>query len=81
MSVPDPKRTLPTLVLHCEGDRICSIDEGRYMAALIPGARFVTLEGNNHVVLEGTPAFDRFITEINDILQETAANERTTPQV
>ncbi len=62
--------TAPTLVLHCEGDRLAPLDEGRRMAALIPGARFVTLEGNNHVVLEGTPAFDVFIGEINAFLQE-----------
>ena len=62
--------TAPTLVMHCEGDRICQLDEGRRMAALIPGARFVTLDGNNHVVLEGTPAFDQFITEISGFLKE-----------
>jgi len=62
--------TVPTLVMHCEGDRICPLDEGRRMAALIPGARFVTLDGNNHVVLEGTPAFDQFITEISGFLKE-----------
>ncbi len=72
MDITDLARriTAPTLVLHCEGDRICPLDEGRRMAALIPGARFVTLEGNNHVVLEGTPAFDVFIGEINAFLQE-----------
>ncbi|MCZ6863907.1 MAG: alpha/beta fold hydrolase, partial [Alphaproteobacteria bacterium] len=62
--------TAPTLVMHCEGDRTCPLDEGRRMAALIPDARFVTLDGNNHVVLEGTPALDRFITEISTFLQE-----------
>lgn len=62
--------TVPTLVLHCEGDRMAPLDEGRRMAALIPGARFVTLEGNNHVVTEGTPAFDGFIREIETFLQE-----------
>ena len=46
------------------------LDEGRRMAAVIPGARFVTLEGNNHVVTEGTPAFDGFIQEIEAFLQE-----------
>lgn len=61
---------VPTLVLHCEGDRICPLDEGRRMAALIPGARFVTLEGNNHVVTEETPAFGGFIREIETFLQE-----------
>jgi class 3 adenylate cyclase/pimeloyl-ACP methyl ester carboxylesterase len=62
--------SVPTLVMHCEGDRNCPLDEGRRMAALIPGARFVTLEGNNHVVLEGTPAFDEFIREIDAFLKE-----------
>lgn len=62
--------TVPTLVLHCEGDQICPLDEGRRMAALIPGARFVTLEGNNHAVTEGTPAFKGFIREIEAFVQE-----------
>ncbi len=62
--------SVPTLVMHCVGDRSMPIDEGRRMATLIPDARFVTLEGNNHIVLEGTPAFDRFITEINTFLRE-----------
>jgi len=53
----------PTLVLHCAGDRVAPVEEGRLMAKLIPGAMFVELPGNNHVVLEGTPAFDRFFEE------------------
>jgi class 3 adenylate cyclase/pimeloyl-ACP methyl ester carboxylesterase len=61
---------VPTLVLHSEGDRICPIAEGRRMAAQIPGARFVTLKGNNHVVIEGTPAFEGFIEEIEAFLKE-----------
>ena len=54
---------VPTLVLHCVGDRVVPIDEGRLMAKLIPGAMFVELQGNNHVLVEGTPAFDRFFEE------------------
>jgi class 3 adenylate cyclase/pimeloyl-ACP methyl ester carboxylesterase len=54
---------VPTLVLHCEGDRIAPIDEGRRTAKLIPGASFVKLPGNNHVPLAGTPAFDQFFEE------------------
>jgi class 3 adenylate cyclase/pimeloyl-ACP methyl ester carboxylesterase len=61
---------VPTLVLHCVGDRMCSLDDGRRMAALIPGARFVALEGNNHVPMEGTPAFDAFIEEADAFLAE-----------
>jgi pimeloyl-ACP methyl ester carboxylesterase len=62
--------SVPTLVLHCVGDRMCPLDEGRRMAALIPGARFVALEGNNHVPIERTPAFDAFIEEVNTFLAE-----------
>ena len=58
----------PTLVAHCRDDRMCPLAEGRRMAGLIPGARFIELEGANHVVLEGTPAFDHFFEELNSFL-------------
>ena len=38
------------------------------MAAGIPGARFVALEGNNHLVLEGDPGWSRLLDEINSFL-------------
>ena len=44
------KVSVPTLVLHCEGDQRVPLTEGRLMAALIPNARFVALPGNNHVL-------------------------------
>ncbi len=53
----------PTLVLHCQGDRVAPIEEGRLVAKLITGAAFVELPGNNHILIEGTPAFDRFFEE------------------
>lgn len=59
---------VPTLVLHCAGDRVVPIEEGRLIARLVPDARFVELPGNNHVVLAGTPAFDRFFEEIRAFL-------------
>jgi hypothetical protein len=34
------------------------------MAAGIPGAKFVALQGNNHVLLEQDPATSRFFEEI-----------------
>jgi pimeloyl-ACP methyl ester carboxylesterase len=60
--------SVPTLVLHCKGDRVSPLDEGRYMARLIPGASFVELPGNNHALLAGTPAFDRFFEEATKFL-------------
>ena len=55
---------VPTLVLHSEGDRVAPLEEGRYLARLIPGASFVELPGNNHMLLPGTPAFERFFEEV-----------------
>jgi pimeloyl-ACP methyl ester carboxylesterase len=60
---------VPTLVLHCTGDRVAPLqEEGREIARLIQGASFVELPGNNHVLLAGTPAFDRFLEEATDFV-------------
>ncbi len=39
----------PTLVLHRTGDRDSRVEEGRFIADQIPGARFVELPGDVHV--------------------------------
>ena len=59
---------VPTLVLHCTGDRVAPLQEGRYIARLIQGASFIELPGNNHVLLAGTPAFDQFMEEATDFV-------------
>jgi pimeloyl-ACP methyl ester carboxylesterase len=50
-----PRVTTPTLVLHCRDDAVVLFEVGRSMAAGIPGARFVPLEGRNHLLLEEEP--------------------------
>lgn len=64
---------VPTLVLHCIGDRVAPIEEGRLMATLIPNATFVELPGNNHVLMEDTAAFEQFFDEYSRFL--TAYNQ------
>jgi pimeloyl-ACP methyl ester carboxylesterase len=44
---------VPTLVLHRTGDRCLRVEEGRYLADQIPGAKFVELEGNDHLPFVG----------------------------
>ena len=44
-----PAVQCPTLVLHRTGDLDSQVDEGRYVAERIPGARFVELPGDVHV--------------------------------
>jgi class 3 adenylate cyclase len=40
---------VPTLVLHRHDDRDSTVEEGQYIAARIPGARFVDLPGEDHL--------------------------------
>lgn len=40
---------VPTLILHSEGDRVCHVENGRYLARNIPGARYVELPGADHL--------------------------------
>lgn len=64
-----PKVRVPTLVLHCRGDSVQPFEEGRRLAAGIPGARFVALEGRNHILLEDEPAWSRFLEEVRAFLR------------
>ena len=61
--------TAPTLVLHVREDARAPFEEGRRMAAAIPGARFVPLEGRNHAMLDGEPALQRYLDEIEGFLR------------
>jgi pimeloyl-ACP methyl ester carboxylesterase len=54
----------PTLVMHVRGDARVPFEAGRQMASGIPGARFVALQGQNHLFLENEPAAHRFFEEI-----------------
>jgi DNA-binding CsgD family transcriptional regulator len=60
--------TVPTLVLHARDDAVASFEEGRRLAGLIPDARFVPLEGRNHILLADEPAWPEFVSEIHAFL-------------
>jgi DNA-binding winged helix-turn-helix (wHTH) protein/pimeloyl-ACP methyl ester carboxylesterase len=48
-----PAVRVPTLVLHRNGDTCLPVEGGRYVASLIPNAKFVGLEGNDHLPFVG----------------------------
>jgi pimeloyl-ACP methyl ester carboxylesterase len=56
----------PTLVIHCRGDAVIPLNEGRLLASSIAGARFESLDSQNHFPLAGEPAFER----VFDLLRE-----------
>ena len=56
--------TQPALVLHARQDGAVPYEEGRRLAAMLPDARFVTLESDNHMLQEGEPAWEAFLSEV-----------------
>ncbi|MEO6197769.1 MAG: alpha/beta fold hydrolase, partial [Dehalococcoidia bacterium] len=63
-----PEIRVPTLVVHAHGDRAVPFERGRELASLIPGARFVPVEGNNHIPLPGDPQTMRMVQVIEEFL-------------
>ena len=63
-----PKVTAPTLVFHVRGDAMVPFEAGRRLAAAIPNARFVPLEGRNHILRADESAWLTFKKELNDFL-------------
>jgi class 3 adenylate cyclase len=61
-----PALRVPTLVLHRSGDRPISVEQGRYLAEHIPGARFVELHGNDHLWWVGDS--ESIVNEIQEFL-------------
>jgi RNA polymerase sigma factor (sigma-70 family) len=60
----------PALVLHARHDRAVPYEEGRRLASLLPDARLVTLESDNHILQEGEPAWGTFLSELRGFLDD-----------
>ena len=60
-----PSVQCPTLVLHRTGDLDAHVEEGRYIASRITGARFVQLEGDDHVPFDDP---DQILDEVQEFL-------------
>lgn len=58
----------PTLVLHSRDDHRVPLRFGEELAALIPTARLVTLNSNNHLLTGTEPAWRVFCTEVGAFL-------------
>jgi hypothetical protein len=63
-----PQVQVPTLVLHCRDESGVPFEQGRLLAASIPGAQFVPLNGRNHLLLEGDPSWGKFVREVRRFL-------------
>jgi pimeloyl-ACP methyl ester carboxylesterase/DNA-binding CsgD family transcriptional regulator len=65
----------PTLVTHAEDELVVPFDEGRLMAAQIPGAQFVPLPGRNHILLEDEPGWLLFVERLREFLEVAPSTE------
>jgi DNA-binding winged helix-turn-helix (wHTH) protein/pimeloyl-ACP methyl ester carboxylesterase/class 3 adenylate cyclase len=69
-----PTVRVPTLVIHNRGDLCLNVEEGRYVASRIPGARFVELPGRDHL-----PFFEDQETVLDEI-EEFLTGARHAPE-
>ena len=66
--------SVPTLVLHARNDAAVPFEEGKALAAGIPGARFVDLNSANHILLSDEPAFADFLREVRSFISVAGPN-------
>lgn len=66
-----PQVRVPTLVMHLRDDGSVPFEQGRLLAARIPGARFVALEGRNHIILPQEAAWRHFVAELRAFLHQS----------
>jgi pimeloyl-ACP methyl ester carboxylesterase/DNA-binding CsgD family transcriptional regulator len=63
-----PRVRVPALVFHVRGDAMVPFEAGRRLAAAIPDARFLPLEGMNHILRADEPAWPTFRGALNEFL-------------
>ena len=61
-----PAIQVPTLIVHRRGDRLVDVGNGRYLAANIPGARYLELPGDDHIYFAGDA--DALLDEIEEFV-------------
>jgi pimeloyl-ACP methyl ester carboxylesterase/DNA-binding winged helix-turn-helix (wHTH) protein len=65
-----PKVRCPTLVLHSRGDLRVPQSQARELAALIPDSRLVLLNSRNHILVDTEPAWQVFLSELDQFLAD-----------
>jgi pimeloyl-ACP methyl ester carboxylesterase/DNA-binding CsgD family transcriptional regulator len=74
-----PRVSCPTLAFHSRGDQLIFFDQGRKLAALIPGARFVPLDSMNHVPFREEPAWQVLVAALRPFLDADVSPSSLSP--
>lgn len=70
-----PSIRVPSLVIHRTDDQCLKVEEGRFVAERIPGAKFVEFSGNDHLPFVGDQ--DAILDEMEEFL--TGVRHRVEP--
>ena len=71
----------PTLVAHAERDAAVPVEEGRLLAQVIPGARFMQLDSANHFMLAEEPAWAGLVEALHEFLPAREAADAAFAQL
>lgn len=74
-----PRVSCPTIAFHSRDDQLVFLEQGRKLAALIPGARFVPLDSKNHVPFRDEPAWQALTPALRSFLDEDGAGRPAAP--
>jgi len=69
-----PAVRVPVMVIHRANDRLVPVENGRYLAERLPDARYVELEGDDHVL------YLRDVDPVIDEIQEFLTGAPPTPE-
>ena len=61
-----PTIRVPTLIFHAVGDKVCHVENARFLARTIPGARYVERPGADHV--PWAEDLDVFVEEVREFI-------------
>lgn len=65
----------PTLVAHVEGDQMVPFEMGRALAASISNARFLPLQGKNHILQQDDPGWPDFVAALRGFLTGQSSDQ------
>src|SRR5215469_3506155 len=72
-----PMVRVPSLVLHQQADPWVRVEHSRYLAQHIPGAEYVELDGNEHLI--SAARAPQLLREVLPFLEETVTREAPEP--
>jgi class 3 adenylate cyclase/pimeloyl-ACP methyl ester carboxylesterase len=67
---------VPTLVIHARGDQLVPIEFAKQLATLIPGARLVIIEGNDHIPIPGDGEAEQIAQHVQPFLDEDVVRKQ-----